>query len=255
MQGVPIIMNFTNKYSLALDYHENSKFPLVAQTYDPKVQYKIYPNTRAIALEKNSYEKGHKKEDEFLRVILQRKSTRDFSRKNIDFDSLSRLLTLSFGLRSDDGKSIFRTYASAGRRFPVEVYAIVLRSDDMEKGIYHYNICDNKVEIIKSGDYSGEIIEFYANQSDLVTLDVPCVILFSLVLERSMGKYGERGYRFALLDAGHMSQNLYLVATYLNLGVVALGAGIENDEKLNELLSLCNRESAFYGFFVGHPQT
>jgi len=66
--------------------------------------------------------------------------------------------------------------------------------------------------------------------------------------------YEERGYRFAMLDAGHMSQNLYLVASYLKLGIVALGGGAESDSKLDEMLRLLpNEESTFLGFAVGHP--
>ena len=76
-----------------------------------------------------------------------------------------------------------------------------------------------------------------------------------LVFNRTMDKYGERGYRFILLDAGHMSQNLYLVSSHLNLGVVALGAGTNNDNTLDAVLGLVSsQENAFYGFAIGHPQ-
>jgi SagB-type dehydrogenase family enzyme len=40
---------------------------------------------------------------------------------------------------------------------------------------------------------------------------------------RSRFKYGLRGYRFALLEAGHVVQNLVLAATALRLPTLPLG--------------------------------
>jgi len=120
---------------------------------------------------------------------------------------------------------------------------------------YHYNVVDNTLELIKAGDFSSNVSALYGNQKDAITTDYPCLILFSMVFDRTMGKYGDRGYRFILLDAGHMGQNLYLVSTYLKLGIVALGAGTENDNAFDDLLNLVHgEESVFYGFAVGHPQ-
>jgi len=248
-------MHISDKYSLALDYHENSKFSLDAQTFDYRVQYKIYPNAKTILLEKNNQSMKRQHEDSFLRTLLERKSVRNFSKENVSLTVLSHVLTLGFGLKNDETDPKLRTYASAGARYPIEVYIIILRSDEMEQGIYHFNVCDNTIEMIKRGDHSGEIRHFYSNQHEYLDLDFPLLILFSMVPERTMQKYGERGFRFILLDAGHMSQNLYLVSSYLNLGVVALGAGIENDGRLDDILSLaCNEESAFYSFAMGYPQ-
>jgi len=134
------------------------------------------------------------------------------------------------------------------------VYPVILRSDEMKKGIYHYNVYDNTLEYTKDNYYIEDICTFYSNQEEAVLTDYPCMILFSMVFERTMQKYGERGYRFMLIDAGHMGQNLYLTATYLNLGIVALGAGSMSDNRLDDALGLTrNQESAFYGFAVGHP--
>ena len=65
-------------------------------------------------------------------------------------------------------------------------------------------------------------------------------------------KYGERGYRFIFLDAGHMSQNLYLTAEYLGLGATALGGGMNNDDEIGDLIGLVHEvENIFYGFAIG----
>jgi len=242
-----------DKYSLALDYHENSKlFNQEYRPYNQRISYKIYPSAKSISLDKNSLNAAQHDNDSFLQTLLSRQSIRSFTPENIDLSTLSRLLTLSCGLRDDR----FRTYASAGARYPIEVYIVILRSDDLDKGIYHYNIIDNTLELIKTGDYTQEMNDFYQNQVNAKVLmtDFPCLIFFSMVFERTMQKYGERGYRFALIDAGHMSQNLYLTATYLKLGLVALGGGAVSDNMLDDILGLLHcEENVFYGFAVGHP--
>ena len=67
---------------------------------------------------------------------------------------------------------------------------------------------------------------------------------------KAITKYGERGYRYILLDAGHVGQNIYLVATALGLGVVGV-CGFY-DERVDDLLSLDGRmESTLYVFLLG----
>jgi len=57
-----------------------------------------------------------------------------------------------------------------------------------------------------------------------------------------------------LLDAGHMSQNLYLVSAYLGFGIVGLGASSKGDDMLDQCLGLTSsEENVFYGFAVGAP--
>jgi SagB-type dehydrogenase family enzyme len=49
-------------------------------------------------------------------------------------------------------------------------------------------------------------------------------------------RYGNRGYRYMHLDAGHVCQNLYLAALAVDCGVCAVGGFY--DDKVNELLNL-----------------
>ena len=246
--------------SLALQYHENSKS--LAQIYDFNLQvsYKIYPSADFIKFNAPSYpctqgDANIKSEDSFLKSILVRESTRDFTNGPIDLDTLSRLITISCGRNNVHKGAINRTYPSAGARYPIEVYVVILHSNEIEKGIYHYNVLDNGLEYIKISEFAEKAKRFYSNQASIINGDYPCLILFSAVFKRTMEKYGERGYRFLFLDAGHMAQNLYLTATYLGLGIVALGVGSRNDNKLDDILGLVSsEENVIYGFAVGHPK-
>jgi SagB-type dehydrogenase family enzyme len=70
------------------------------------------------------------------------------------------------------------------------------------------------------------------------------------MFERSTFKYGERGYRFVLLEAGHVAQNLSLTACALGMGCVNIGGFF--DRKVDELLELDGlHQSTIYMAGVG----
>ena len=49
-------------------------------------------------------------------------------------------------------------------------------------------------------------------------------ILLSVNFDRTVAKYGNRGYRYCLLEVGHIAQNFCLVAASLDLAVLCHGA-------------------------------
>ena len=57
--------------------------------------------------------------------------------------------------------------------------------------------------------------------------DWPTLVLFTARLDPLLSKYGDRGYRFALLEIGHAAQNLLLAAAGLGLGAVPLGGYLD----------------------------
>jgi SagB-type dehydrogenase family enzyme len=76
-----------------------------------------------------------------------------------------------------------------------------------------------------------------------------CFVL-SAVFQRTRWKYRERTYRYVLLEAGHIGQNLYLAATSMGLGACAVGAFL--DDELNDLLGVDGKEeAALYLISVG----
>ena len=61
-------------------------------------------------------------------------------------------------------------------------------------------------------------------------------IVLAATFWRSRFKYGQRAYRFTLLEAGHVSQNLLLAATALSHAAVPLGGFY--DRRLDAALGL-----------------
>lgn len=66
-------------------------------------------------------------------------------------------------------------------------------------------------------------------------------------------RYGERGYRYLHIDAGHVCQNLYLVAETIDAGVCAIAAF--DDEALNRALEIDGKQQwAIYIAALGKIQ-
>ena len=78
------------------------------------------------------------------------------------------------------------------------------------------------------------------------------VIFVAAVFGRTRFKYGVRGYRFALLEAGHVGQNVLLAATAFGLGAVPLGGYY--DRLTDDFLGLDGvNESTLYTIALGRP--
>ena len=77
----------------------------------------------------------------------------------------------------------------------------------------------------------------------------PVVFALAAVYERITAKYGERGIRYAHMEAGHAAQNLLLQAIALGLGAVLVGAF--EDGKVKRVLNLSRDEVPLYLIPVG----
>lgn len=47
------------------------------------------------------------------------------------------------------GELLVKTYYSAGNRHPIEVYPVVAAVKGVEPGLYHYNVKDHSLELLK----------------------------------------------------------------------------------------------------------
>ncbi len=56
-----------------------------------------------------------------------------------------------------------------------------------------------------------------------IGLTATVLIFITALFERSTFKYQDRGYRFTLIEAGHVAQNMKLTATALGFSSVNLG--------------------------------
>jgi SagB-type dehydrogenase family enzyme len=145
-------------------------------------------------------------------------------------------------------KFAFRTVPSAGGLYPIEVYPIINNVEDLERGIYHYNIPEHSLEFLKEGDVRNEIAKACLDQQ--IAFKSAVNFVWTAVIERSKWKYLQRCYRYIYLDAGHIGQNFYLIAEALGLGACTIGAIY--DDEINNLLGLDGiSETSIYVGVVG----
>lgn len=168
------------------------------------------------------------------KAIAQRQTHRKYDPAPLTLEELSTLLWSTQGVKKVVGnKTTFRTVPSAGARHAFETYLLVNRCDDLEPGLYRYHALDHELSAVRlSEDLASEARAACLNQGSLEKCAVAFIWL--AVTERMTWRYGQRGYRYMLLDAGHVCQNLYLAAESMDSGVCAIAAF--DDDLMNEFM-------------------
>ena len=169
-------------------------------------------------------------------ALSQRRSIRAYSRDNLTIEEVSQLLWSAQGITSAGGG---RTAPSAGALYPLELYLVVGDVEGVDKGVYWYRPEEHELEKVTEGDIRAELADAALGQE--CVRDAAIDIVFTAVYERTTRKYGERGVRYAHMEAGHAAQNVYLQAVSLDLGTVVIGAF--NDSKVKKVVNLGEREN------------
>lgn len=210
-----------------------------------KIHFKTYPRLKTIRL---SSKIGQDKI--IANIINSRRSIREFSGQPISYDDLSYLLYASCGLRNlgesmNDSK---RPYPSAGARYPLEIYPLVFNCKGIKNGLYHYNVRENSLESLIEQNLRNWLIKAFGKEEWLKKSAV--LFFITGVLARTHIKYSDRAYRYMLIEAGHLAQNLCILATELGLGTCPIGGFI--DDKVNQLLDIkFQKEFSLYVIAIG----
>jgi SagB-type dehydrogenase family enzyme len=160
-------------------------------------------------------------DSEFIRVLMARKTHRQFSNGKLTLESVSQLLSLVWGVKGYlhspiFGKLLHKTSPSGGARHPGEVYLMALRVRGLRRGLYHYHPRLHHLATISTNVTIAKAWQYCAHQ-DYVR-NAAALFLMTAVFARTMWKYEHpRAYRVVLLDAGHLCQTFCLVATWLGL--------------------------------------
>jgi SagB-type dehydrogenase family enzyme len=179
---------------------------------------------------------------DLVQLITDRRTLRRYAGDPISPAELSMLLWCTQGVKRVTGRpSTQRTVPSAGARHAFETCLLINRIDGFEPGLYHYLSRGHRLEAVDLGEAIAEKITESALSQKQVK-DSAVTFLWVADVYRMAWRYGERGYRYLHLDAGHVCQNLYLAAGAINCGVCAIAA--YDDEGLNQLLGV-DGESRF----------
>jgi SagB-type dehydrogenase family enzyme len=185
-------------------------------------------------------------------AIFKRRSTRHLNQGGLPTESLSYILQAANGSTGVDStrEGVLLATPSAGALFPVEVYVTLSASNAVGEGLYWYSGAQHELRVAFRKPIMRELARttFY---EETVANAAVCIVL-ALGLDQVFKKYGNRGYRFALLEAGHIAQNTLLVATAMGLAAIPIG-GFVDDEVDDLLLLNVMRQSCVYIIAIGYP--
>lgn len=180
----------------------------------------------------------------FEEAALNRRSVRTFSKKGLTAAQTGQLLWAAQGITARRAGLGFRTAPSAGALYPFETYAVTA------DGVFIYKPAGHALEKTLDGDRRGDLAAAALGQGPVAS--APLDIVLCAVFSRITGRYGQRGVRYAHIEAGHIAQNIHLQAVALGLGSVPVGAF--DDGKVSKALSLPRKCEPLYIIPVGHAR-
>lgn len=205
-------------YEEAFESDQDLKLP-----QPPLVKAPVTPENTWIRLTRDF--SGLETKNDLVSLIRGRKSARIYTQETMSLDQLSFLLWATQGIKSLRGKSYatLRTVPCGGARHEFETYLMVRNVDGLESGAYHYLPMEHALEYLHPVENIEAVIsETLSGQSWAAKANV--VFYWSMVPYRAEWRYGIYAHRVALIDVGHVGQNLYTACTGLGLGCCAIAA-------------------------------
>lgn len=217
----------------------------------------------------------------FEQVLRRRRSRRSFGTAPTALPDLATLLHAAYGVTqegnpaadgvTDSGDNLdgvpgadagegaevpsrTRTVPSGGALYPLEIYPVVRHVEDLAPGLYHYDPSRHVLEVLDERDVAGDLGDVMILLPDGPDLATTCgAVLFVVgIFWRTRFKYGLRGYRWTLIEAGHVGQSFLLAAEALGLPAVPYGGFW--DRRVDDLLGIDGvNESVVYSLITGSP--
>jgi SagB-type dehydrogenase family enzyme len=198
----------------------------------PQEAAKSYPSRPAVSLPRGRRALFGARLDDTLR---SRRSQRGaFQGSAVALGDLGALLELSLGATGElaapgepgGAPLVLRAWPSAGALYPLEFYLVALHCESLAPALYHYDSRRHALASLGPCPARGELARLLLADGMLDTAAAALVV--TGIFERTQIKYGERGYRFLLLEAGHAAQNVLLAAHALGLSAVPIGGFLED---------------------------
>ncbi|MES2318735.1 MAG: SagB family peptide dehydrogenase [Pseudomonadota bacterium] len=188
-------------------------------------------------------------------ILARRRSVAQFG-KALGGAELATLLKYALAANAKVAPSIApeevmhrKPYASGGGLYPVEFYVVMLDVEGVKPCVAHYDGVADRLRVLREDITIDEVNAVMT--TPFAAGEAPAAIIFmSGVFQRSTNKYGNKGYKFALIEAGAAGQTLQLVATALQLNSLFWGSFY--DDEVERLLGIDGvTESVITSFIVG----
>ena len=183
-------------------------------------------------------------------TLNARQSVRHYSAESLSLNELSALLWFTQGIKRITPRPVtLRTVPSAGARHPFETYLLIQRVEGLRPGLYRFAAGSHAlVKLNLSAGIVPQVLRTFSSQN--MAANNAVTFIWAAVIYRTEWRYPQRGYRYMMIDAGHICQNLYLAAEGLGCGVCAMAAF--DDDLLNQALGLDGKKMfAVYAASLG----
>lgn len=190
-----------------------------------------------------------------VEALKRRRTSWEFG-NDFSVNKLAKLLQLSLGvtLSVTYGENIVnkKSYASAGAEYVVKPYMITQNfgHKKLDDKVLEYDNQSEQFRVIDSTSrYKLNQICSMTKFTEQNLNKAKCTIFLVADLRVLFSKYGRISYRLAMLEAGHICQNLQLVASSMNLCSVPLGGFYDN--YIKELLHMDKHQYCLYILAMG----
>ncbi len=193
--------------------------------------FKTYPGIEQIPLPKDlQFE-----QDSFSDVI--RRSCLGNKTGAPDIKDLSMILLLAYSITArgvhGEGYHYYRSVASAGALYPVEIYVATHDIEGLQNGLYHFSIPNHALTPLRDENITEYLVSSLHEPPET---RASLTFIFTSIFFRSAWKYRDRAYRYHLLDTGHLIENLAIALKYQEFPY-QLSQNFD-DDRLNHLLGL-----------------
>jgi SagB-type dehydrogenase family enzyme len=183
----------------------------------------------------------------FRTILANRKTSRKFVRKPLELGKFKEFAWGAFGHTHTYREIKMRTAPSAGATYPIEIYFIIEDIESLEDGLYIYDISKEEPKLVNKGKYLNDVRLASLDQKFISEGNLAVLMVYNP--DRILPEYGENSYKYALLECGHIAQNLLLMATSFGLGSVPVGAF--DERKINKIIGAGSYKETLYMVAIG----
>jgi len=152
-------------------------------------------------------------------ALRRRRSCRSFRPEPLTAEQVLAILWAGQGVTQTARG--FRTAPSAGATFPLVLYAV------LPDGVYRYDPDSHNLVQVIAGDLRKELAK--ASLEQYFMTQAGLIVVIAGNFSRTTSRYGSRGEHYVWMEIGHAAQNMFLAATAMGLGSVAIGAFDDED--------------------------
>lgn len=176
------------------------------------------------------------------------------SSRSVDQETFSTLLFYSASSPAEPRTlTSHRFHPSGGARYPLELYLLVQRVAELPPAMYHYHPINHVVTQLPFITNPHDLLPAAASYLGKPLTTIPAFILILTAdLSRGYSKYHDLAYQAALMEAGHLMQNIQLLSAALGLNNCP-HLGFKHDE-LHQSLELESEDLILYTNPIGHQK-